>query len=503
MTQSPIRVRFAPSPTGDFHVGGARTALFNYLFARHHRGTFILRIEDTDRRRFHPQALEWLQDGLRYLGIDWDEGPGREGACGPYFQSQRLSIYRSYIESLLEKGKVYRCFCTPERLQGVIEHQKQVKSDYLGYDRHCRHLSSDEIEARLKEKLPYTVRFKMPLDGETTVTDYIRGEIRFDNRRLQDAVLMKSDGYPTYHFANVIDDHLMKISHILRGDEWVNSLPLHIRLYQALGWDPPVLAHLPVILNPSGKGKMSKRENRAPDGTVRPVFVRQYQEAGYLPQALVNFMALTGWSFDDHQELFTMDELITRFSLDKVHKSPAVWNYDKLNQFNSQYIRGLEDEELAGALTPFLSKAGLAVNQPVLLRIIPLIRERITLLSEGPQWVDFYFQEPKSYVPTLLIPRKESPESTLDILKQTRTVLEQVAFEHQTLYNSLKTEALKQEKKPGPFFQPLRVAVCGKTVAPPLFESLEILGREIVIQRIDRAIEYLTPLCTSHEEANG
>ncbi|NOZ75412.1 MAG: glutamate--tRNA ligase, partial [FCB group bacterium] len=390
-----------------------------------------------------------------------------------------------------------------ERLQNVIEHQKQVKSDYLGYDRHCRHLGPDEIEARLKEKLPYTVRFIMPLDGETTVKDYIRGEIHFDNRRLQDAVLMKSDGYPTYHFANVIDDHLMEISHILRGDEWVNSLPLHIRLYQALGWSPPVMAHLPVILNPSGKGKMSKRENRAPDGTIRPVFVRQYQEAGYIPEALVNFMALVGWSLDDHQESFTRNELIKHFTLENVHKSPAVWNYDKLNQFNSQVIRGLRDEELSQALMPFLSKAGLAVNQQVLLRVIPLIRERITLLSEGPQWVDFYFQEPKSYDPTLLIPKKESPESTLEILKLSRTVLEQVSFTHETLYNSLKAEALEHKKKPGPFFQPLRVAVCGKTVAPPLFESLEILGRPTVMNRIDRAIELLTPLCKSNEESNG
>ncbi|MCP5119319.1 MAG: glutamate--tRNA ligase, partial [bacterium] len=356
----PVRVRYAPSPTGDFHVGGARTALFNYLFARHHGGRFIVRIEDTDRKRYNPAALGWLLGGLRYLGLDWDEGP--------YTQTERLDIYERHCRQLLDAGAAYRCFCGPERLEAVSK-ELQAKGERPGYDRHCRTVDPEEAARRAGAGESHTVRFRAPRSGDITVRDSIRGDITFQNEILQDAVLMKSDGIPTYHLANVIDDHLMEISHILRGDEWVNSLPLHIHLYNAFGWEPPVMAHLPLILNPTGKGKMSKREGRAPDGSVLPVFVRRFEEMGYLPEAMVNFMALLGWSYDDKTEIMTREELIERFSLDRVNAAPAVWDYAKLNHLNGQYIRQLSVEELADRIAPHLTAAGFEPSREKVLAV--------------------------------------------------------------------------------------------------------------------------------------
>ena len=307
MTTKPVRVRYAPSPTGDFHVGGARTALFNYLFAHHNGGKFILRIEDTDQKRYNPEALTWLIDGLNYLGLAWDEGPDIGGDFGPYTQTERLDIYQKYCQQLIDDGHAYRCFCTPERLAAVRKERQKQK--LTGYDRHCRNIDPTESAERAANGESFTVRLKVPLDGEVSFQDAIRGEIIIKNANLQDAVIMKSDGIPTYHLAVVIDDHLMEISHIFRGDEWVNSTPLHIHLYNALGWEPPVFSHLPIILNPTGKGKMSKREGRAPDGRVLPVFVRTFKELGYLPEAMVNYLALVGWSFDDKTEIMSRDEL--------------------------------------------------------------------------------------------------------------------------------------------------------------------------------------------------
>ncbi len=353
-SSKPVRVRYAPSPTGDFHVGGARTALFNYFFARGSGGRFIVRIEDTDQKRFIPEALDWLLNGLRYLGLDWDEGPEVGGEYGPYTQTERLETYQRYCQQLLEGGHAYRCFCTADRLEAVTA-GRQKQGLRSGYDRHCRGLAAEESGRRAESGESHTVRFKAPLDGQITVHDIIRGDIEFQNEILQDAVLMKSDGIPTYHLANVIDDHLMEISHILRGDEWMNSLPLHVHLYNAFGWEPPVMAHLPLILNPAGKGKMSKREGRAPDGTTLPVFVRSFEELGYLPEAMINFMALLGWSYDDKTEIMSRDELIERFTLERVNAAPAVWNYEKLNHLNGAYIRQLTVPELARRLAPFLA----------------------------------------------------------------------------------------------------------------------------------------------------
>jgi glutamyl-tRNA synthetase len=487
---NPVRVRYAPSPTGDFHVGGARTALFNYLFARHHGGKFILRVEDTDQKRYNPDALTWLMDGLRYLGLDWDEGPDIGGDFGPYTQTERLEHYQHACRQLIDNGHAYRCFCSPERLNTV--RQERQKQGLSGYDRHCRAIPPAEAEARAAANEPFTVRLKVPLEGAVTFHDAIRGDITYQNEQLQDTVIMKSDGIPTYHLAVVVDDHLMEISHIFRGNEWVNSTPLHIYLYQWLGWEPPVIAHLPVILNPAGKGKMSKREGRAPDGRVLPVFVRTFKELGYLPQAMVNYLALVGWSFDDKTEIMSRQELIERFTLERVNPSPAAWDYDKLNHFNGVYIRMLSAEELAGRLMPYLEAAGIAADYETILKLAPSIQERLTVLSDAAEWVDFFFvDELPAYDLNELVPRKMSLADIPAILTAARDTLSGTEFNHDALDAALRETAGELGVKPGQMFQPIRVAVCGKKVAPPLFDTLAVLGKAKTLSRIEAALARL------------
>ena len=491
-TASPVRVRYAPSPTGDFHVGGARTALFNYLFARHYGGKFILRIEDTDQKRYNPEALIWLLGGLRYLGLDWDEGPEIGGDYGPYVQTERLDIYQHYCQQLLESGHAYRCFCTPERLEALRLEREKNNDLTTGYDRFCRNIDPNEAAARAAGGESHVVRAKLPLDGEITVHDMIRGDITVQNSILPDTVLMKSDGIPTYHLANVIDDHLMEISHILRGDEWVNSLPLHVHLYNAFGWEPPLMVHLPLILNPSGQGKMSKREGRAPDGQVLPVFVRTFQELGYLPEAMVNYLALLGWSYDDKTEFMSRAELIERFSLERVNASPSAWNYEKLDHFNGHYIRQLSIEDLTDRLLPYLAAAGLPADREKMLQITPLIQERLIRLSEAPEKVDFFFVDQlPDYDNTELIPKKGDKMMAVTVLQRAEQILQNVDFSHDALEAALRAEAEALGLKAGQMFQPIRVAVCGRMVAPPLFETLTVLGRETSLKRLRQAIAKL------------
>ena len=485
-----VRVRYPPSPTGDFHVGGARTALFNYLFARHHGGKFILRIEDTDRKRYNPQSVAWLLNGLRYLGLEWDEGPEAGGDYGPYVQTERLAIYHEHCQMLVDSGQAYRCFCPPERLEAV--RRARQKENLSGYDRHCRRINPGEAAERAARGESYTVRVKLPLEGDITVYDEIRGDITFRYAQLQDAVIMKSDGIPTYHLAVVVDDHLMEISHVMRGDEWVNSLPLHIHLYHAFGWEPPLMAHLPVILNPAGKGKMSKREGRAPDGRVLPVFVRTFEELGYLQEAMVNYMALVGWSYDDKTEFMSRVELIERFSLERVNASPATWDYDKLDYFNGYYIRQLSVAELTDRLLPYLAAAGVKADRETLLKITPSIQERLTVLSEAATWVDFFFvDELPPYDLKLLVPKKLTLADVPEILQYARDILIETEFTHAAIDSVLRQAAEDLNLKAGQMFQPIRVAVCGKLVAPPLFETLEILGQDKVVSRLDQALARL------------
>jgi glutamyl-tRNA synthetase len=493
---STVRVRFPPSPTGLMHVGGLRSALFNWLFARHHGGAFIVRIEDTDRKRYESEALSDILESLRWLGLDWDEGPEVGGDYGPYFQSERLDIYQKYTDELIKKGAAYYCFCSPERLARVREEQQRRKDEFVGYDRFCRDLDPGQAAKHVADGETAVVRLKMPLEGQTTFHDLIRGDISVENSTQDDLVLLKSDGYPTYHLANVIDDHLMGVTHIMRAEEWISTAPRHVQLYRALGWQMPAIAHLPVVLDPSGKGKMSKRKNKGPGGRELPVLVRDFRAAGYLPEAMFNFLALVGWSYDGHTELMTRQEIIERFSVKHINPAPAAFNYDKLDHMNGVYIRGLDAEDLAERMMPFLEETGLNADYETVVRIVPLVQERMKRLDEAPNVVDFFFaEELPDYDPKLLIPKKMDAVGARVLLGQARAVLEDISpFTHDPLETALRGLAETMGVKVGPLLAPIRVAVCGRTVAPPLFGTLEILGRERVLKRLDSGLEKLKTL---------
>ena len=390
-----VRVRYAPSPTGDPHVGNIRSALFNWLYARHTGGTFIVRIEDTDQARLVPGSLDAILDALRWLGLDWDEGPGSDAPHGPYVQSERLDIYRKHADWLLGEGKAYHCYCTPERLDAVRK-QRQKERQPTGYDRRCRE-PNGAAEAREENPNPPVVRFKMPTEGNITVNDFVRGEVTFDVSLLDDFVLLKSDGYPTYHLANVVDDHLMEITHVMRAEEWLPSAPRHKLLYEAFGYEMPELVHLPLILGPD-RSKLSKRHGAAS--------VLEFRDMGYLPDALVNFLALLGWSLDETSEVFTKDELVKHFTPERIVANPAVFNIEKLDWFNGLYIRDMDDSALADALVPWLEDEehglpgnAVPVDRQYLARIVPLERERLKRLSEAPEMLSFFFEERLEYDP--------------------------------------------------------------------------------------------------------
>ncbi|HHE54163.1 MAG TPA: glutamate--tRNA ligase, partial [Caldithrix abyssi] len=343
-----VRVRFAPSPTGYVHVGSLRTALYNYLFARHNKGQFVLRIEDTDRNRYVPGAVENLLETLQWAGLDYDEGPEKGGPYGPYFQSERMEIYSQHVQILLEKDAAYPCFCSEERLSAMREEQAQ-KNLPIMYDGHCRNIPKEQALERMKNET-HVIRLKVPRNGTTIVEDLIRGTVSFENNVIDDQILLKSDGYPTYHLANVVDDHLMKISHVIRGEEWLPSTPKHILLYQAFGWELPQFAHLPLLLNPD-RTKLSKRQG--------DVAVEDYRAKGFLPQALVNFVALLGWNKGDDQEIFSLEELIEYFSLERVNKAGAVFDLKKLEWMNGHYIRNIDEQEYLKIGGEWLKKLGL------------------------------------------------------------------------------------------------------------------------------------------------
>ena len=487
-----VRVRFAPSPTGYLHVGGARTALYNWLLARHYGGKFILRIEDTDRKRYVEGSLADIMESLRWLGLEWDEGPEVGGPYGPYFQSQRLELYRTHVEQLVKEGHAYRCYCSPERLEKLRAEQQARGEVVRGYDRHCRYLTSRQVAEYEAQGIVPVIRLAVPLEGETSFHDVIYGDITVENSTLDDLVLLKSDGYPTYHLANVVDDHLMEITHIMRGDEWLPSVPKHILLYRAFGWEPPIFAHLPLILDPSGKGKMKKRKTVDQQGREYPVQVREFRAAGYLPEAMCNYLALLGWSYDDKTELFTRDELIRYFDLDRVKPSPATFSYDKLEWMNGVYIRQLDPDDLARRLMPFLQQAGLQADLDTVRRLVPLIQERLKTLADAAAWVDFVFQD--SVTPNLdeLIPKKMTAEDTIQALRAARATLADLpSFDGASIETALRALADRLGLKAGVLFTPIRIAVTGKRVAPPLFGTLAVLGRERVLKRIDAALQLL------------
>jgi len=493
MAEKRVRVRFAPSPTGDLHVGGARTALFNWLFARQHGGAFILRIEDTDQARLVGQSIEGIIEGLKWLGLEWDEGPDIGGPYGPYVQSQRLPLYQEHARWLVEHGHAYYCFCTPERLERVRQEQR-ARGEPPGYDRHCRYLPPEEVEARLARGEPAVIRFKMPLEGETTIVDLLRGEITYENRLLQDLVLLKSDGFPTYHLANVVDDHYMEISHILRAEEWIPSAPLHAQLYRAFGWEMPVLCHLPLILSPDGKGKLSKRHGATG--------VLEFKRLGYLPEAMINYLALLGWAYDAEREIFSREELIQLFRLEEVNPHPARFNFEKLLWMNQYYINHiLSLDEFAQRCVPFLREAGLIgpeAEDPAspafayVREVVALVKDRAKLLSEVPELTRFFFTDVEDYDPELLLQRKVEPETVLGALERTLAVLEQADFADEAdLERRLRALAEELGLKAGQLFMPIRVAVTGRTVSPGLFETLRVLGRERSLERLARAREKL------------
>jgi len=475
----PIRVRFAPSPTGYPHVGNIRTALFNWLFARHYGGSFIVRIEDTDVTRKVKGAVEAILDGLRWLGLDWEEGP--------YYQSQRLELYHEAAKRLVSQGDAYYCYCSPQRLEEMRAEQVRRKQP-PGYDRRCRGLSQKERAEKEAEGITPVVRFKTPLGGQTRFSDLIWGEVVFQNDTLDDFVLLKSDGYPTYHLANVVDDHLMEISHILRAEEWLSSTPRHLLLYQALGFKPPQFAHLPMILG-TDRAKLSKRHGA--------VSITEYQKQGYLPEAMVNFLALLGWSLDDKTEIIPRQELISSFSLERISRTAAVFNRDKLDWMNGVYIRSLSVEDFTQRALPFLdSGLPLEVKRPLSIKyvrqVMPLIQERARTLAEVAELAQFFFIEKLEYAPSLLIGKGMSQESATQALGAVKQRLERLeAFDAESLEAVLRPLAGELGLKTGQFFGELRVAVTGRTAAPPLFQTMSVLGKERCLRRIEEALDRL------------
>lgn len=483
-----VRVRYPPSPTGFPHVGNIRSALFNWLFARHHGGTFILRIEDTDRTRLVPGATEAIIESLRWLGLDYDEGPNPEdltrdiGDFGPYVQSRRLDRYRNAAAQLIETGHAYRCYCSAERLDEV-RRQQQAQKRPPKYDGRCRDLSPEERRVAEGAGAPAVVRFATPTDGETTFHDVVRGDIAFQNATLDDFVMLKSDGYPTYHLANVVDDTAMEVTHVLRGDDWVSSTPKHVLMYDAFGWERPVFAHLPMILGPD-KSKLSKRHG--------DTAVLDFRDKGFLPDAMFNFLALLGWSLDDHTEIIGREMFIRHFDLDRVLANPAVFNTEKLTWMNGVYIRSLPAEDLATRVQPLLEKAlGRAVDAGRLLRIVPLVQERIKLLTEIVGMADFFFTggELEYTVETLLGKKFAGDEATA--ANALEGVLERIEsiepWSHEALEAAARLLAEELGLKAGDLFGLIRVAVTGKTATPPLFETMEVLGRDLTLERLRSA----------------
>ena len=517
-----VRVRYAPSPTGLQHIGGVRTALFNYLFAKSKGGKFILRLEDTDRTRFDEAYVKNLYDTMAWLGIDWDEGGSKGGEYGPYVQSERFELYKKYAEELVQKGEAYYCFCDAERLERIRKIQTENKLP-PGYDRNCRHLTPEEVKANLDAGKPYVIRLKVPMEGETKFTDHLLGDIIWKNEDISpDPVLLKSDGFPTYHLANIVDDHLMKISHVMRAQEWIPSTPLHVQMYRAFGWEHPEFCHLPMVNGSDGK-KLSKRHGSTS--------LNEFRARGYLPQAIVNYVALLGCSYEEGKDMYTLEELGKAFRLEHLNKAPAVFDYKKLEWYNGQYIRAMSDEELYKWTLPFITGTGdatLEINpenpQPKpnvgpefsglalgedgepycvdssmnmtseqvkdsLMRLMPLIKERLKFLTDAAEMVHFLFTEPEVPAKENIIPKKLDEAKTKEVLETAKDFVSKIfGMSHEDAENLAKTYAENLGIKLGDFMMPLRMAVTGSRVSPPLIGSIWILGKEKSLSRIERTL---------------
>lgn len=488
-----IRTRFAPSPTGLLHIGGVRTALFEILFAHHHGGQALLRIDDTDRTRLVPGAIQSLIEDLSWVGLHFDEGPSDEeialadegykggfgigGPAKPYVQSQRLDRYKATSEELIRLGVAYRCDCTADRLEKEREEQT-ARKEMVGYSGYCRNRN-------VPADIPHVVRFQIPEDRPVVLADAVKGEVKWEQIILRDPVLLKSDGFPTYHLATVVDDHDMRISHVLRADEWLSTAPLHLLLFEALGWETPVFAHLPPVLGTDGK-KLSKRHGAT--------FLSSFREAGYLPEAILNFMALIGWSpgEGEQQEIFSMDELTRRFSLDRVNNAGGVFNYDKLKWMNGVYIRALAAEDLGKRLRPFLVNAGLQVDEEKLRRIVPHVQQRLELLPDAIPLVEFLFKDKITRdMPSMLKKGMDAPKAR-DISTRAAEALGALpVFDAPSIEAALRGLAEQTGMQAGSVFTVVRIAVTGQKVTPPLFESVYALGQAESVQRLQETAQLL------------
>lgn len=487
------RDRYAPSPTGLQHIGGVRTALFNYLFAKSSGGAFILRLEDTDRSRFDPAYVQNLYNTFAWLGLHWDEGPDIGGPYAPYIQSERSALYRQYALELIDKDKAYYCFCSPERLETVRAEREAARSSETGYDRYCRAVTREDAARRTADGESCVIRLKIPLDNTTRFHDQLLGDIEWQNNDINpDPVLLKSDGFPTYHLANVVDDHLMGITHVLRAQEWLPSTPLHVILYQSFGWNPPVFCHLPMVMGQDGK-KLSKRHGASS--------VDEFQHQGYLPEALINYVALLGASYTEGKDLYTLEELEACFSLEKLNKAPAIFDYKKLEWYNAQYIRMKSDEDLAALALPHAIDAELfgqnnaapdEAQRRVFIQAIPLIKERVSFLHEIPEKLRYLFAEPPLPKTSEFLPKKMDIAKTIELLELGRELLEPLASHNDADAEAfIKVYAESHSVKLGDLMMPLRVALTGARVSPPLFGTVRILGAQVSRARVERALAAL------------
>lgn len=475
-----VRTRIAPSPTGDPHVGTAYVALFNYALARKHGGQFVLRIEDTDRERSSAASEAMIFDSLSWLGLEWDEGPDRGGPHAPYRQSERSAIYREHAAVLVERGAAYPCFCARERLDALREEQKARKQNF-GYDGLCRALSPETAARRAAAGEAHVIRLAMPREGECLVHDLLRGELRFDNAQVDDQVLLKSDGFPTYHLANVVDDHLMQITHVIRAEEWLSSLPKHARLYQGFGWEPPRFCHLPLLRN-ADRSKISKRKN--------PVSLNFYRRAGYLPEALVNYLALMGWAMPDEHEEFELAEFVEAFSLERISLGGPVFDLAKLGWLNGKYLRRLSPPQLLERLRAHL------LSEDHLLEVLPLVQERIDTLEAFFDYAGFFFTGELEYTSEArqaLVPKGRTPADTRKLL--TALVEEELDplldWSKGTLEAAIRRFGEKAGWPAGELFMAVRVATTGRAASPPLFETLAVLGKETCRRRLRGAARLL------------
>ena len=477
------RVRFAPSPTGFLHIGGLRTALYNYLFAKNQNGKIILRIEDTDRKRYVEGAVENLLKTLEWAGIDFDEGPRIGGESGPYFQSQRLEIYKKYADDLISEGKAYYAFDTPERLQHLREQQQKLNQQTM-YDKFALTLSQDEVGKKLENGETYVVRLNVQPNETVVVDDLIRGKVEFDTNIVDDQVLIKSDGFPTYHLANVVDDHLMEITHVIRGEEWLSSTPKHVLLYEFLGWEKPVFAHLPLLLNPD-KSKLSKRQG--------DVAVEDYRCKGYLKEALLNFVALLGWNPGDEQEVFTMKELINKFSLERVHKAGSVFNIEKLNWLNAEHLRSKPNDELLLMLKDELSKSyykDKVFDDDYLLLIIEAMKPRVSFVNEFITKCTYFYTEPTEYDEHVIKKRwKDDTSEQLIKLRDNIAQLDNPVKED--FENALTKTSEELNIGKGKLIHPVRLALSGIGTGPGVYDLLNIIGKDKSIERINRALKVI------------